>query len=185
MKIAGSYNLAAPRDRVWPVIFDPAALLDLIPGCDRIEADASGSYRGTITLRLPAVSGTYQTAIKILDRREPEFCRMDGEAAGPGGSVTGQAAFTLREADGGTLVEYDGNAVIAGPLGGMNPRFVEGVAQQLIKQGLGRLDARLAAAMAAEAAAAPAPVQRRGVWARFVGWLRTVRGRLSNGRGAG
>jgi hypothetical protein len=179
MKIAGSYNLAAPRERVWPMLFDPAALLDLIPGCDQIESDGPDAYRGTLTLRLPAVSGAYRTAIKILDRREPEFCRMDGEAAGSAGSVRGQAAFTLRQAESGTIVEYEGTAVISGPLAGMSPRFVEGVAQQLIKQGLGRLDARLAVAMAEEATAAPAPAQRRGIWARLTAWLRGLFGRAA------
>jgi carbon monoxide dehydrogenase subunit G len=172
MKIAGAYTLSVPRDRAWPVIFDPVQLMGLIPGCDEIVADGPDSYRGAITLRLPAVTGAYRTAIKILERREPEFCRLQGEAAGPGGSVKGQAAFTLREADGGTLVEYEGDAVISGPLAGMNPRFVEGVAQQLIKQGLGRLDAQALAAMAAEAAASPAP--RPGPWSRFKAWLRRL-----------
>jgi carbon monoxide dehydrogenase subunit G len=176
MKIAGSNTLRAPRDRVWPIIFDPVQLMSLIPGCDQIEADGPDSYRGAITLRLPAVSGAYRTAIRILDRREPEFCRLDGEAAGPGGSVRGQAAFTLRDADGGTLVEYEGNAIISGPLAGMNPRFVEGVAQQLIKQTLARLDSQAVAAMAAEAPGAPVP--RPGLWARFVAWLGRVIARV-------
>jgi carbon monoxide dehydrogenase subunit G len=172
MKIAGSYPLTAPRDRVWPIIFDPAALLDLIPGCDQIESDGPGLYRGTVTLRVPAVSGAYRMAIKILDQRAPEFCRLDGEAAGSAGSVRGQAEFILQEADGGTLVQYDGDAIISGPLAGMNSRFVEGVAQQLIRQGLRRLDAQAAAAMAADAAAAPERVERLGLWPRFVAWLR-------------
>jgi carbon monoxide dehydrogenase subunit G len=172
MKIAGAYTLSAPRDRVWPMLFDPVQLMGLIPGCDEIAADGPDSYRGAITLRLPAVTGTYRTAIKILDRSEPEFCRLDGEAAGPGGAVRGQAAFTLREAGGGTLVEYEGDALVSGPLAGMNPRFVEGVAQQLIKQALGRLNTQVLAAMAAEAAAAPAP--RPGLWARLKAWLRRL-----------
>jgi uncharacterized protein len=182
MRIAGSYTLASPRQRVWPMLLDPAVLLELIPGCDRIEADGPGAYRGAITLRLPAVSGVYRTAIKILDQREPEFCLLDGEAAGSAGTVKGQATFTLREAGGGTIVEYGGDAVISGPLAGMNPRFVEGVAQQLIKQGLGRLDARLVAATAAEVA--PAPALPSGGWPRFVAWLRGVFGRLFARRGA-
>ena len=168
MKIAGAYTLTVPRDRAWPILFDPVQLMGLIPGCDEIVADGPDSYRGAITLRLPAVSGAYRTAIKILERREPEFCRLEGEAAGTGGAVKGQAAFTLREAVGGTLVEYEGDAIISGPLAGMNSRFVEGVAQQLIKQALGRLNTQALAAMAA------APPPRPGLWARFKGWLRRL-----------
>ena len=175
MKITGSHTLTAPRDRVWPIIFDPAQLMELIPGCDQIEADGPDSYSGAITLRLPAISGSYRTAIKVLERRAPEYCRLDGEAAGSGGSVRGQAAFTLWQAGGGTLVEYEGDAVIAGPLAAMNPRFVEGVVQALIRQGLGRLDAQAAAEKAAEAAAAPA--RRPPLLARLRTWLREVLGR--------
>jgi hypothetical protein len=170
VKITGSYTLRAPRDRLWPILFDPVQLMSLIPGCDRIEADGADAYRGAITMHLPAINGTYRTVIRILDRREPEHCRLDGEAAGPGGTVRGQAAFTLQEADGGTVAQYEGAAIISGPLGGMNPRFVEGVAQQLIKQTLARLDAQAMAAIAAETAGAPLP--RPGLWARFVAWLR-------------
>jgi uncharacterized protein len=178
MKIAGSYTLSASRDRVWPIIFDPAQLMELIPGCDQIVEDEPDSYRGAITLRLPAVSGSYRTAIKVLERRAPEYCRLDGEAAGSGGSVRGQAAFTLREAGGGTLVEYQGDAAIAGPLAGLNPRFVEGVAQAMIRQGLGRLDAQAAAVEAAEAAKTPVPVGRWVAWVRFSSWVRRLRTRL-------
>jgi uncharacterized protein len=172
VKITGTYILSAPRDRAWPILFDPIQLMGLIPGCDEIEADGPDSYRGAITLRLPAVSGTYRTVIKILERRELEFCRLEGDGGGACGGVKGQAAFTLRESDGGTLVEYEGDVLISGPLAGMNSRFVEGVAQQLIKQGLGRLNAQALAAMAAEAAAAPAPRPR--LWARFIAWLRRL-----------
>lgn len=173
MKITGTYALKAPRERVWPLIFDPGTLMGLIPGCEQIEQDGPDAYRGAITLRLPAVSGTYRTAIRILDRRAPEMCRLEGEASGSGGSVRGQAAFVLKEAAGGTLVEYEGDAVIAGPLAGMNPRFVEGVAQTLIRQGLARLDAQALAALPTEA-----PAARSGLWARFTGWLRRLLARL-------
>lgn len=183
MKIAGSTTLRAPRDRLWPILFDPVQLMSLIPGCDRIEADGPDAYRGAITMRLPAISGTYRTAIRVLDRREPEYCRLEGEAAGPGGSVKGQAAFTLRDTGGATLAEYEGSAIISGPLAGMNPRFVEGVAQQLIKQTLARLDAQALAAMAAEAEAVP--VARPGLWARFAALLRRVFDRVVDRQGAG
>jgi hypothetical protein len=176
MKITGVYTLRAPSECVWPIIFDPVQLMGLIPGCEQMEADGPDLYHGAITLRLPAITGTYRTSIAILEQREPEYCRMQGEAAGPGGGVKGQAAFTLSEADGGTLVQYDGDALISGPLAGMNSRFVEGVAQQLIKQGLARLDAQAVAAMSAESAAVEAGAARHppGPWARFKRWLQRM-----------
>ena len=62
---------------------------------------------------------------------------------GPLGSIKGHATFRLTEAAGWTVVDYDGQAVIGGPLARLDSRFVEGLAGSLINQGLGRLESRL------------------------------------------
>lgn len=141
MKIAGSYNLDVPRERLWRLIFDPAVLLQLIPGCEQIEQAANDVYLGRITLRLPAISGSFDTNFKIVESAPPSFCRFEGEAGGASGSIKAQGAFRLREEGQGTVVEYDCEAQVGRPLASMNPRFMEGVAQMFIRQGLERLKA--------------------------------------------
>jgi carbon monoxide dehydrogenase subunit G len=141
MKIAGSYNLDVPRERLWSLIFDPAVLLQLIPGCEQIEQAGNDVYRGRITLRLPAVSGSFDTHFKIVESEPPSFCRFQGEAGGSSGSIKAQGAFRLRDEGYGTVVEYECEALVGRPLASMNPRFMEGVAQMFIRQGLERLRA--------------------------------------------
>src|SRR5512143_1169308 len=97
MKIAGSYALDAPAERIWPLIFDPAELLQLIPGCEQIEEISPGEYHGRLNLRVAAVGGTFQTTLKIIDQQPPVYSRFEGEAAGPGGVIKGQANFRLTE----------------------------------------------------------------------------------------
>jgi len=71
-----------------------------------------------------------------------------------------------------TRIEYQGDAQIGGPLAAMNPRFAEGVAQVMIRQGLAKLP-ELArereAAMQPASPAAPA-ASTRGV-TRWAHWL--------------
>jgi hypothetical protein len=163
MKITGSYMLDAPREQVWPLLFDPSTLLQAIPGCEQIEAAGPDEYHGRVNLHLAAVGGQYDTSIKMLEQVRPSHCRMSGEASGASGSVRGQAVFNLQEAEPGTLVTYEGEAVITGPLSGMNSRFIEGVAQTLVRQSLGRLNAQLQSSNAAQLpAATTAPDQRGG-----------------------
>jgi carbon monoxide dehydrogenase subunit G len=182
MKIAGQSTLDAAVESIWPLIFDPRALLELLPGCEQVEQVAPDEYRGRMTLRVPAIAGTYETWVKVLKCEVPSFCQIQGEATGSSGSVRGQASFTLQPDAQQTRIEYQGDAQIGGPLAGMNPRFAEGVAQMLIRQGLARLP-ELArereAAMHTTLSAVPA-ASRRGVmrWAhqladRFAGlWRR-------------
>ena len=139
MKIAGQSTLEATAESIWPLIFDPRTLLQLLPGCEQVEQVAPDEYRGRMTLRIPAIAGTYETWVKVLKYEAPSFCQIQGEATGSSGSVRGQASFTLQPDAQQTRIEYQGDAQIGGPLAGMNPRFAEGVAQMLIRQGLARL----------------------------------------------
>jgi carbon monoxide dehydrogenase subunit G len=139
MKIAGQSILDATAESIWPLIFDPRTLLELLPGCEQVEQVAPDEYRGRLTLRVPAIAGTYDTWVKVLEYEAPSFCQIQGEANGPGGSVRGQASFSLHPEGQQTRIAYQGDALIGGPLAGMNSRFAEGVAQTLIRQGLARL----------------------------------------------
>jgi hypothetical protein len=141
MKIANRYTFAAPRERIWPLIYDPAALVAFIPGCEKLEQVSPDEYRGQIELRLPAVVGTYQTYVKLIEREEPGYCLLTGEVSGSPGTVKGTASFKLEAVnEHACTIEYEGQAIISGPLGQLNSRFIEGIANTLIKQGLGKLN---------------------------------------------
>jgi uncharacterized protein len=143
MEIAGSYTLDGPAERVWPLIFNPASLLGLIPGCQQIEQVSPDEYRGVMVLGVAAVGGTYETYVKVLEQEEPRTCRVKGEVSGPAGSISGEAKFTLKEVDGRTDLAYQGKALIGGALATMSPRFYEGVANTFIKLGLDKLNKQL------------------------------------------
>ena len=143
IEIAGSYTLEAPRDEVWPRVVDPISLMGLIPGCQELVQESAGEYRGEIVLRLPAISGAFQTYVQILEQEAPGHCRFQGEISGPTGIVTGTAAFSLQEVDGRTQLDYEAEGLVSGGLARLSTRFVEGVAKTLLKQALGRLNKEL------------------------------------------
>ena len=187
MNIAGTYQLDAPAERVWPLIFDPAELLQLIPGCEQIEQICPGEYRGRLNLRIAAVGGTFQTTLKVIDYQPPVYSRFEGEAAGPGGVIKGQAAFVLSpQLNCGenerpqTQLAYEGQALITGPLGSLNSWLVEGVAQALIHQGLEKLNARLQdqAASSSMISQTDRTAGRGNAWRRLIGWIKSFIARL-------
>ena len=140
MKVAGSYTLDGVRECIWPLIYDPASLVTFIPGCEQLEQISPDEYRGQMRIGLPAVGGIYTTYVKLIERDEPHYCCFAGEVSGAAGSVSGTALFRLKAMDAQTLLEYEGQALISGPLARLDSRFVEGVAQTLIKQGLSKLN---------------------------------------------
>jgi carbon monoxide dehydrogenase subunit G len=150
MTIADRITFDAPAGALWAAIFDTETLKDLIPGCTRLDQTGPDAYHGEIRVGIAAVNGAYQTDVTVAERDEPHRCRMLGEVRGPTGTMKGEARFTLEEAGGQTTLAYEGKAIISGALAKMSPRFVEGVAQTLIRHGLGKLEKRVGAAGAAE-----------------------------------
>jgi carbon monoxide dehydrogenase subunit G len=144
IRIAGSYTFDTSPENIWPRIFDPESLMGLIPGCQAIEQVNADEYRGQIDIGLPAIVGKYQTAVRLVEYDEPQYCTFEGEVDGATGSIKGTASFRLKEVNGHkTLLEYEGQGLITGALGRLSSRLIEGVAQTLIKQGLARLNREL------------------------------------------
>ena len=143
MNVQGHRTLDAPREDVFAAICDPDTLLAVIPGCSAIEQIGDTEYRGQISLRLPGVVGTDQTIVRLVDADPPGYGRLEGEVVGSLGSIKGDATFRLTEDAGRTSVDYEGQAVIGGPLARLDSRFIEGLAGSLINQGLGGLESRL------------------------------------------
>lgn len=143
MKIAGSYTFNVPCQQVWAAIYDPRALLNIIPGCQEIEQVSPTEYRGQIQLRLPAIIGAFQTTMQQVEVEAPNYSRFKGVVEGMPGSVKGSAWFRLKEEEGQTVFEYEGEGLVTGPLARLNSHFIEGLAQSLIDQGLARLSRQL------------------------------------------
>jgi carbon monoxide dehydrogenase subunit G len=139
MKISGKASVNAPCEALWSLIFNPSALLQLVPGCDQVDQVAPDQYQATLTMRVPALAGSYEIFLKIMESEAPRFCRLTGNARGPSGVVQGTGTFALLPQGRKTRINYDSEIQISGPLAGMHPRFIEGVAQTLIRQGLKKL----------------------------------------------
>lgn len=144
--IVGSYELEAAIDKVWPRIFDPKSLMSLIPGCQQLEQVGPDEYRGQIRVGIAAVSGTYESYVRVLDHDPPFGCHFKGEVSGSTGTIKGEASFFLKGAkENNSLIEYEAKGIITGALAKLSPRFVKGVAQTLINMGLADLNKQLRA----------------------------------------
>jgi uncharacterized protein len=149
MNVSGRAIVDAPRAAVFAAICDPAALLEVIPGCQEIRRVSADEYRGRIAIRLPAIVGAYDITVTLVATDPPAHGAFDGRVEGKVGSISGRASFRLADDDGGTVIDYEGDGVVTGPLARLDSRFVEGLARSLIDEGLARLGRRLRAMPAA------------------------------------
>ena len=74
MKIEGTTDIAAPRDRVWSGFLDPAVLSKAIPGCEELVSIGPDEYKAVMKDGLPLEqdhltnNGAQQVRVILLDQ---------------------------------------------------------------------------------------------------------------------
>jgi len=134
MKIEGKQTLAAPRERVFQALTDPATVAKLLPGCEKLEPAGPDTYQVKMKLGLAALSGDYSGTVKLSEQRPPEHLRLSVSSRGPWGFADGDGTLTLTEEEGQTAVLYAGELKIGGMVASIGQRLLDGAARLVIGQ---------------------------------------------------
>jgi carbon monoxide dehydrogenase subunit G len=164
MKITGTASLAAPPQQVWDAFHDPAVLARCLPGCNTLTEIGPNEYAMQITAGVAAIKGIYDGKVAIANQNHPESFTLKAAGAGAPGTVEADVVVLLAPADGGgTVLTYDADAAVGGPVGGVGQRMLTGVSRKMAGQFFQAVDAHLAGApgpattMAFPAAGSPSP----------------------------
>jgi carbon monoxide dehydrogenase subunit G len=145
MKIEGSADIAAPRDRVWAAFLDPAVLAQALPGCEKLEAVGENEYKAIMKIGVAAIKGTFEGKVKLSDLEPPQRYRMAVEGSGGPGFVRGAAGMQLSDVDGGTRVSYDADVQVGGLIASVGQRMLGGVTKMMLDQFFSRMTELLTA----------------------------------------
>ena len=145
MKVAGERSFAAPREQVWVVLNDPAAMAKSIPGVDSfdVQDDRHWSAKVKIPLSLGMLDMTMN--MEKTEEREPELARLAIKGTGVGAILNMTTAFTLAEAGGGTRMAWEADVRIAGPVGSMGQHVLQPIVNQQVQHVLTALDEQVMA----------------------------------------
>jgi carbon monoxide dehydrogenase subunit G len=134
MKIEGTQELHAPRERVFQALSDPAVLQRCIPGCERMEKTGENAYSVTLRAGVGSIKGVFTGNVRLEDLRPPLHYRIVIEGKGQPGFLKGAGELDLEERDGGTVVNYQGDAQVGGTIAGVGQRMIQGAARMMASQ---------------------------------------------------
>jgi uncharacterized protein len=139
MKIEGSNDIPAPRDRVWSAFLDPAVIATAIPGCEKLEGIGPDEYRAVMKVGVGPVKGTFEGKVRLFDQEPPHRYRMAVEGTGGPGFVRGEAVMELTEAEGGTRIAYNADVQVGGLIASVGQRMLGGVSRMMLDQFFGKM----------------------------------------------
>ncbi len=143
MKIDGTYQINAPRERVFNALIDPEVLQKCIPGCESLEKTGNDEYAATLKAGVGPVKGTFKGNVHLQDLRQPEHYELAVSGKGGPGFVKGTASFDLAEVDASTMINYSGEMQVGGIIAGVGQRMIEAAAKMMAGKFFAALESEL------------------------------------------
>lgn len=134
MKLEGTHELEASRERVYQTLVNPEVLQRCIPGCERLERTGENSFSATIRAGVGSVKGVFEGKVRLEDLREPEHFRMVVEGKGAPGFLKGSGDLDLEQAENVTRVNYSGDVQVGGTIASVGQRMILGTAKMMAAQ---------------------------------------------------
>ena len=169
MKLTGSVEIAAPRDRLWAALNDPDVLARCIDGVEQlVRSDGDvPTFDGTLNAKVGPVRAKFAGQVRLENIVAPERYRLVGEGkGGVAGFAKGGADVVLTSLSADmTRLDYDVDAQVGGKLAQLGARLIEGTAKQYADNFFNALKAEVEGKGEAPAAEAPAeaPAATTGV----------------------
>jgi carbon monoxide dehydrogenase subunit G len=131
--IEGEERIAAPVDRVWAALNDPAVLKGAIPGCQSLEMKSPTEMAATVVLKIGPIKATFNGEVTLKNLNPPHSYTIQGEGKGGiAGFAKGGADVTLT-ADGAdaTVLKYAAKADVGGKIAQLGSRLIMSTSKKL------------------------------------------------------
>lgn len=131
LEMTGSYDIPAPRQKVWEALNDPQVLKKIIPGCEELDWISDTQLKALVVAKLGPVKAKFRGTVTLSEMSPPESYRISGEGEGGiAGFAKGSAFVRLTETETGTKLDYTADAQIGGKLAQLGQRLVAGTAKK-------------------------------------------------------
>ena len=85
MKLTGSYQIKANKQKVWEALNDPEILKQAIPGCEEFKKNSDTEFTATATNKIGPFNASFTGDIELKDLNPPDSYKIIGS----GNSISG------------------------------------------------------------------------------------------------
>jgi carbon monoxide dehydrogenase subunit G len=132
MRLDGTKHLDGSPELVFDVLDDPERMAKLMPGVESFEVQDDTHWKAKVKVPLGLGALPLSFSFEKLEQRRPEHARLQAQGDGVGAIVKMDTRFNLKEAGGGTDMEWEADVSIAGPVGSMGQRVLQPIVNQQV-----------------------------------------------------
>jgi carbon monoxide dehydrogenase subunit G len=132
MKLGGHTRLNAPRSEVWKTLTDPERITPLLPSGEIVEEDGE-TWRARLSAPTTLGTSTFDFVFSLVEKRPEEHVSVKGHGYGSQNVIDLTAKMDLSDAEGGTEVRWECDALLGGVLASLGQRSLPYVLQRQIE----------------------------------------------------
>ena len=133
MRMTGEQRIAAPREKVWQGLNDPAILAQCIPGCQSLEKEADDRFAAIAEVKIGPIGARFKGNVQLSELDPPNGYTITGSGnGGIAGSAKGGAKVALREdTPETTIIAYSVDAEVGGRMAQLGGPLIDATAKNL------------------------------------------------------
>jgi uncharacterized protein len=148
MNVSGERTFQAPREAVWQVLNDPAAMARTMPGVESFDVHDDSNWTANVKIPLGLGGLRMKVDMEKVEERAPEHAALKIKGHGVGAMLSMQTSFDLAAVDSGTAMKWAADVKIAGPVGSMGQRVIQPIVNQQVAHVLAALEREVQNALA-------------------------------------
>src|SRR5512134_4068414 len=125
MKMSGSVNIKAPRQKAWDFLTDPNRVTECAPGVETVEIVEPGrKFRATAAIGFGSVKARFSGDAEWVELDPPNRAKVKAHGAAPGSAADVTSEMSLSDnPDGTTQMNWTADIVVLGQLASLAARM--------------------------------------------------------------
>ena len=132
MNFEGTYQINAPREKVWDFVSDPNKIGKCLPDLKNLEVGTDNKFTAIVRVGVGFMKGDFKFELAIVEQTPPSHARLKGSGMGAGSNVNMDASIDLIEAGAGTILAYKADVKIVGTLASVGQRVIGGATEKSV-----------------------------------------------------
>jgi carbon monoxide dehydrogenase subunit G len=139
LEYKGSEQIAAAPDTVWAFVTDPEKVGACLPELDQLTVLDATHFDAIVRVGVGPVRGKFKFKVEMQPDPAARRINLKISGGGLGSAVDLTAGADVVAAGGSTALNWDGTAVMRGPVAAVGGRVLDAQAQKLIAQTFGKV----------------------------------------------
>jgi carbon monoxide dehydrogenase subunit G len=143
IKFNGEFEVKRTPEAVYDFLTDPGKFAPLLPDYQGMSVQDATHFTVKVNVGISYIKGTAEVKMELAQGERPNRAQYKGSGSVAGGNVSLIAGFDLAGVNGGTRVNWQGEAQIFGRLTSVAGGLLEPLGKKQVQKLIGGLQAAL------------------------------------------